>query len=142
MKTIRRFISIAVLLLASLTCLAQVPKHDLGKSLSEMRQKYPNLTYHETRNKLVEYQTGNRTLTFKDNKLVCDCEDLFVGVNYVRQLLNKLEQTAYIRKSDATDNSFSFSQMFYYDGFWITVGYWYDDRYLNFIFQSPEFFKQ
>ena len=99
------------------------------------------MIYHETRNKLVEYQAGNRTLTFKDNKLVCDCAALFVGVNYVKQLLNKLEKTAYNRKSDATDNSFSFSQMFYYDGFWITVGYWYDDGFLNFIFQRPDYFK-
>lgn len=141
MNSIRPTLLSVILLLFMQISFAQVPANDLGKSVSQMRQSYPGMQYSQTRDKLVEYSAGSHTLTFKNDRLVCDCVGAYASQSKVKQLLAKLEQTSYKSKSSPSDDNISFTQMFYYDGFWITVGYWYSDSYLNYIYQSPDYFK-
>ena len=69
---------------------AQEPKNNLGKSLGQLRQNFPNLRYVETRDGLTEYTSDGVTFTFKNNKVVAESMGVDGGRSFGYEWFNAM----------------------------------------------------
>lgn len=124
---------------------AQIPQNNLGKTYSDLKQKFPNLQYSNSQGDLTEYDSDGITFTFKHGEVVEECFGINEGYtfdyNWFISLNNKLEKTSIVRATALKDNGMDISRIFYYPNFWITIAFWKDDGYMTLIYQSPKYFE-
>lgn len=118
------------------------PTGNLGKSLSQIRQLYPNIKYKGKNLDKDEYESGNKIFTFKDLKLICETHSIFRnGYTEYSKMISKLNTTPYTRKTDETNNGMCKNIMYYYSTSSVILSYWNDDGLLIITYQSYDFWK-
>lgn len=124
---------------------AQIPKNNLGKSLEQIRNEFPNLKYVNSQGNLTEYESNDISFSFRKDTLVAETFGIDNGVRFGYDWFTSLNKafsaTSFTRKTDLIDNGFNLSRMFYYPNFWITISFWKDDGYTVIVYQNADFFK-
>ncbi len=121
------------------------PANNLGKNITQLRQKFQNLRYKEQRDRITEYESDGIEFTLKNGVVVAETMGTDggrrFGYNWFCTMEKAFKNTSYKRISERSDNGMVITTVFYYSNFWITLGYWHDDGYATITYQSPEFFK-
>lgn len=107
------------------------PRGNLGKTLSQVRQIYPGISYVGTNRNMTEYGYGSRTFTFKNNILVCEgYYTYYNGAAMYSYMKTELNETPYESKSSETNNGMCRMITFYYSVSSIVLGFWNDGQYM------------
>lgn len=145
MKKMFKILFLVLLLLIPMVSNEQEPKNNLGKSLGQLRQNFPNLRYVETRDGLTEYTSDGVTFTFKNNKVVAESmgvdEGRSFGYEWFNAMMKSFEKTSYKRATQLHEDNSTLTRTFYYSDFWITLGYWKSDGYTTITYQNSDYFK-
>ena len=137
-----------ILLLYLLICgsvFAQIPQNNLGKSVQQLRSKFPSLKYIEAKGNLTEYEADGITFTFNGGKCVAECMGVDRGRQYGYDWFIAMNQsflkTSYLRVTELSNDGMVASRKFYYRNFWITLAYWLDDGFTTITYQNSDYFK-
>lgn len=145
MNRVFKILFLSFSLFAPVILNAQEPKNNLGKTISQLRQTFPNLRYVETRDGLTEYTSDGITFTFKNNKVVAESmgvdEGRSFGYNWFNAMMESFEKTSYKRATPLSEDNATLTRTFYYSDFWITLGYWKSDGYTTITYQNSDYFK-
>ena len=145
MRKMLKILFLVLLLLMPMASNAQEPKNNLGKTLSQLRQDFPNLRYVKARGGLIEYTSDGITFTFKNNKVVAESMGVDGGGNFAYDWFNAMmesfERTSYKRATQLSEDNFTLTRTFYYSDFWITLVYWKSDGYTIITYQNSDYFK-
>lgn len=145
MNRVFKILFLSFSLFAPIILNAQEPKNNLGKTISQLRQTFPNLRYVETRNGMAEYISNGITFTFKNNKVVAESMDVDegrgFGHDWFNAMLESFEKTSYKRATQLSEDNATMTRTFYYSNFWITLLYWKNDGYTTITYQSSDYFK-
>ena len=135
------------MIIFGLSIQAQVnePKNNLGKSVSQLRSKFPNLSYKEQRNDLTDYESDGIDFTFKNGVVVAESMGVDSGKDFGYNWFLSMEKvflaTQFKRETGRSNNGMVLTRTFYYSTFWIGLSYWLDDGYAVITYQSPDYFK-
>lgn len=110
-------------------CFGQrVPSHNIGATVSQMQQLYPRMTRDRTLNGVTTYWVGESySFDFKDNKLISESTYSYGNRTQFNRLLLDLNNTSYKSKPSPTSNSMTYVQLYYYEDFFVSLSYWYDN---------------
>ena len=143
----RKILILIITIIYGFNIQAQVnePKNNLGKNISQLRSKFPSLTYKEQRGNLTEYESDGIDFTFKDGVVVAESMGINGGKSFCYDWFCSMEKaflgTQYKRETGRSNNGMVLTRMFYYSDFWITLSYWLDDGYAIITYQSSDYFK-
>ena len=145
MKKIFKILFLGLLLLIPIVSNAQEPKNNLGKTINQLRQDFPNLRYVEIRDGLTEYTSDGIIFTLKNNKVVAESmgvdEGRSFGYDWFNAMMESFEKTSYKRSSQLSEDNSTMTRTFYYSDFWITLVYWKSDGYATITYQNSDYFK-
>lgn len=92
------------------------PKNNLGKTVSQLRMKFPNLSYKEQRNGLTEYESDGIDFTFKNGVVVAETMGIDGGKSFCYDWFCSMEKTfmktEYKRETGRSNNGMVLSRMF------------------------------
>ena len=117
------------------------PRNLIGKSISDIRQVFPDLKYVRQESGKSVYEFMNLEFIFKNSTLVCETLCIRDGYSEYLQILKKLENTPYQQKSDENNNNLVRSIIYYYSDFSVIVSYWKSDNMIIYVTQSYDYFK-
>ena len=124
---------------------SQIPPNNLGKTKSELKQKFRDLRFTEARNGLEEYESNGVYFTLKNGQVVAECmgvdDGRKVGYEWFLAMNKAFQKTSYTRVTELTNDAMQLSRTFYYPNFWITISHWKDDGYTTVTYQNSNYFK-
>ena len=78
---------------------SQIPPNNLGKTKSELKQKFRDLRFTEARNGLEEYESDGVYFTFKNGEVVAECmgvdDGRKVGYEWFLAMNKAFQKTSY-----------------------------------------------